>query len=201
MKKIIILLTLGLSYTFSANIVHIEDELTPQIQHTKKMHKKEKNLIHQKPMKRTFHTHQSFKKMKKHQKKRAHKRRASHHKYRENREDYRTTHQRRYDYDSHRNRGYRHTRNSWYLTYKYERASFYDRHGYYYGYFNRRGYLFEGDFYRYDRDYTYRDRLRGKGLFGHRFYRPIREHYEREDYTRESHRDQHFGRFDFFFRR
>ncbi len=78
---------------------------------------------------------------------------------------------------NHKNRGYRHTRNSWLLAYRHERASFYDRHGYYYGYFNHRGYMFEGDFYRYDRYYTYRDRVRGKGLFEHRYYRPIVDRY------------------------
>ena len=72
----------------------------------------------------------------------------------------------------HAQRGYRHTRRNWYLTYLYERASFYDRHGYRYGYFSRRGFMFEGEFYRYDRYYTYRDRLRGRGLFEHRYYRP-----------------------------
>lgn len=70
-------------------------------------------------------------------------------------------------------KGYRHTQNSWYLTYKYEGAHFYDRHGYYYGDFNHEGYFFEGEFYRYDRDYTYRDRVRGKELFSRRFYRPL----------------------------
>jgi len=58
------------------------------------------------------------------------------------------------------------------LSYLYERASFYDRYGYQYGYFSRRGFMFEGEFYRYDRSYTYRDRLRGRGLFDHRYYRP-----------------------------
>ncbi len=72
----------------------------------------------------------------------------------------------------HTQRGYRHTRRNWYLTYLYERASFYDRHGYKYGYFSRRGFMFEGEFYRYDRQYTYRDRLRGRGLFERRYYRP-----------------------------
>ena len=71
---------------------------------------------------------------------------------------------------------YRHYRRQWYLTYLYERASFYDRHGYFYGYFNQRGFMFEGVFYRYDRAYTYQDRLHGKDLFAHRFYRPIRRY-------------------------
>ncbi len=87
-----------------------------------------------------------------------------------------------YDYTerwqpTHRQRGYRHTRRNWYLTYLYERASFYDRHGYKYGYFSRRGFMFEGEFYRYDRYYTYRDRLRGRGLFERRYYRPAYSQY------------------------
>jgi hypothetical protein len=96
----------------------------------------------------------------------------------------------------HKARGHRYTRNSWYLAYKYERASFYDRHGYHYGYFNRRGYMFEGEFYRYDRYYTYRDRLRGKGLFEHRFYRPIMDNYYASNDIYGN-----FGGFEFFFRR
>ena len=72
----------------------------------------------------------------------------------------------------HTQRGHRYTRRNWYLSYLYERASFYDRHGYKYGYFSRRGFMFEGEFYRYDRQYTYRDRLRGRGLFERRYYRP-----------------------------
>ena len=73
----------------------------------------------------------------------------------------------------HTQRAYRHYQRNWYLTYLYERAFFYDRYGYKYGYFNRRGFMFEGEFYRYDRQYTYRDRLRGRGLFEHRYYRPV----------------------------
>lgn len=60
----------------------------------------------------------------------------------------------------------------WILAYRYDRAAFFDRNGFYYGYFNRYGYYFEGIFYRYDRFYSYRDRLRGKGLFDRYFYRP-----------------------------
>jgi len=81
----------------------------------------------------------------------------------------------------HRQHAYRHYRRQWYLTYLYERASFYDRHGYFYGYFNQRGFMFEGVFYRYDRAYTYQDRLHGKDLFAHRFYRPI-QRYVYDDY-------------------
>jgi hypothetical protein len=72
-----------------------------------------------------------------------------------------------------RQHAYRHYRRQWYLTYLYERSEFDDRHGYHYGYFDRRGFVFDGQFYRYDRSYNYQDRLHGKGLFEHRFYRPI----------------------------
>lgn len=78
-----------------------------------------------------------------------------------------------------RQHGYRHYRRQWYLTYLYERAEFNDRHGYHYGYFDRYGFEFDGAFYRYDESYTYQDRLHGKGLFEHRFYRPIRRRVHR----------------------
>ena len=71
-------------------------------------------------------------------------------------------------------RGYRHPKKSWFYAYRYTKADFVDRYGFYYGYFDRRGYMFEGEFYRYDRDYRYQDRLRGRGLFDrHYFYRPL----------------------------
>ncbi len=157
----------------------------------KKVQKQERQLKNKRAMKRDFKTHNEFKKMKHyHTKKIDHKtdnrrmgkdsknikavKRSSHHSnYSNDRHSYRDYKRKK----NHRNRAYRHTKNSWHLAYRYERASFYDRHGYYYGYFNRRGYMFEGDFYRYDRYYTYRDRVRGKGLFEHRYYRPIVDRY------------------------
>lgn len=71
-----------------------------------------------------------------------------------------------------RQRGYRYSKRGWELAYRYDRATFFDRHGYYYGFFNRYGYYFEGVFYHYDRGYTYGDRVRGRGLFEHRYYMP-----------------------------
>ncbi|BAF72196.1 hypothetical protein [Sulfurovum sp. NBC37-1] len=68
--------------------------------------------------------------------------------------------------------GHRHFKRGWVLAYRYDRAAFYDQNGFYYGYFNRYGYYFEGVFYRYDRFYGYHDRLKGKGLFDRYFYRP-----------------------------
>lgn len=138
-----------------------------QKRHMKKMDKK---LAHRKAIKRSFNTHAEFKNIKT-------LKRSSHYSGYNDEHYYDKNNQREYRNDHHRAHGYRQPHNSWYLTYRYERASFYDRHGYYYGYFNRHGYLFEGDFYRYDRYYTYRDRVRGKGLFDHRYYRPAMDNY------------------------
>ena len=81
------------------------------------------------------------------------------------------------DYRPIRQRGHRYTKRGWVLAYKYDRASFYDNQGYFYGYFNRYGYYFEDIFYRYDRYYTYRDRVRGRGLFDQRYYMPQNAQY------------------------
>jgi len=70
---------------------------------------------------------------------------------------------------------YNHCRSRWLHRYRERRANFIDMHGYYYGYFNRLGYEFQGIFYAYDRFYTYRDRVRGRGLFEHRYYKPIED--------------------------
>jgi hypothetical protein len=89
----------------------------------------------------------------------------------------------RFDYDepTYRYRHYgtphRDFRRGWVLAYKYDRAEFYDRDGFHYGYFNRYGYMFEGEFYRYDRYYRYRDRIRGRGLFDRYYYRPAKWRY------------------------
>ncbi len=77
----------------------------------------------------------------------------------------------------HKQHGYRYYRRQWYLTYLYERAAFYDSYGFFYGYFDRYGFMFDGRFYRYDYNYTYQDRLHGKGLFEHKYYRPYRSHH------------------------
>ncbi|WP_295420900.1 hypothetical protein [Sulfurovum sp.] len=239
MKKTILLLSLGLTTILSANAFdtkHMEAQHPQAKKHLQKkmeykhlkavhqqhMKKMDKKFAHKKALKRSFRTHEEFKRMKGHHAKKIDQR---HHRKLANRlhenrhdrnvnllnrssrytdryrgyydDDYGRDDYRKYNrYPTHRARGYRHTRNSWYLAYRYERASFYDRHGYYYGYFNHRGYMFEGEFYRYDRYYTYRDRVRGKGLFEHRFYRPVMEYYYAgNDYY------GHFGGFEFFFRR
>ena len=76
------------------------------------------------------------------------------------------------NYPQLRQRGYNRSNRGWVLAYRYDRAAFYDNEGFYYGYFNRHGYYFEDVFYRYDRYYGYKDRVRGRGLFDHRYYMP-----------------------------
>ncbi|PTB83782.1 hypothetical protein C9926_01130 [Sulfurovum lithotrophicum] len=96
------------------------------------------------------------------------------------------------DYRPIRQRGHRHSKKGWILAYKYDRASFYDNQGYFYGYFNRYGYYFEDVFYRYDRYYTYRDRVRGRGLFDSKYYMPANASYYGFCETR--HNDRNYER-------
>jgi len=91
-----------------------------------------------------------------------------------------------------RQRGYSRTKRGWVLAYQYDRASFYDNEGFFYGYFNRYGYYFEDVFYRYDRFYTYRDRVRGRGLFDHRYYMPANASYY--GFCTSNHRDSGYNR-------
>ncbi len=205
MTKAILCIALGLTTLFSENTlsstmteknvkIHSDTKFVQKKYRTDKKHFKnmDRQLSKKRAMKRKFKTHDEFKKMKHHRankrltkhsiENRSHKRSQRHSNYKQDRytegRRYYRDNDRRYSRDHHsKTHGHRHTRNSWYLTYRYERTSFYDRYGYYYGYFNRHGYLFEGDFYRYDRYYTYRDRVRGKGLFDYRYYRPVMDYY------------------------
>lgn len=83
--------------------------------------------------------------------------------------------------------GYRNFKRGWFLAYKYDKAPFYDQFGYYYGYFNRHGYYFEGIFYRYDHYYGYSDRVRGRGLFDNNYYMPA--NYRYYGFERPRHRE------------
>lgn len=106
---------------------------------------------------RTFRTHKEFNRVRPHL-----------------RANYYNTYERR-DYRRHyniRQSGLLYFINSWYFIYQDRHAPFYDKYGYFYGFFNQYGYYFEGIFYSYDRYYTYEDRLRGKGLFDNRYYEP-----------------------------
>jgi hypothetical protein len=109
---------------------------------------------------RTFRTHEEFNRARPHL-----------------RAKYYNTYERR-DYRRHQNlrqTGLVYFINSWYFIYQDRHAPFYDQYGYFYGFFNQFGYYFEGIFYAYDRNYTYEDRLRGKGLFDDRYYEPYLE--------------------------
>jgi len=153
--------------------------------------KLDRSMTIHKAQKRTFKNKEEFKR---HQKKIVHhkKTHAPHPKVQKHAKHYRDErypHHRYiedYDYDyygmpthryRHYGRAYRHFKRGWILAYKYDRAEFYDRDGFHYGYFNRYGYMFEGEFYRYDRYYRYRDRVRGRGLFDRYYYRPTRWKY------------------------
>jgi len=129
---------------------------------------------------KTFHTVKEFK----HHKNMVHKRLFERNSTYKTRSRY-VNHHSRYDRNRLKpQRGYRHPKRDWFYAYRYTKADFVDRYGFYYGYFDRRGYMFEGEFYRYDRDYRYQDRLRGKGLFDrHYFYRPLPRIY-RDDFYR-----------------
>ena len=177
MKKFVILITLLL---FTAPIYAAEtNKNTPTPLSQKEIEKMDKRLGTQKAKQRRFHNQQEYAKHQKRvqkQKNRYHSPSQQHHSLRD------------YRYDTHifgsypfpvpfTQHGYRYSKRGWQLAYRYDRADFFDRYGYHYGYFNRYGYYFEGIFYRYDRWYTYRDRVKGKGLFGNRYYMPAAAEY------------------------
>ncbi len=182
MNKLLLtfLLTLGLTLGTQAS-----DKNTQQLPEAT-IKKMDRQMTKHKAHTRNFKTHKEFKRMQ--QRKVAHpsaKRTASksmHYNTRDyqNGRNYGYTESRRGYYDDYRpirQRGYSHTKRGWILAYQYDRASFYDNEGFFYGYFNRYGYYFEDVFYRYDRFYTYRDRVRGRGLFNHRYYMPANASY------------------------
>lgn len=82
-----------------------------------------------------------------------------------------------WNYPRTRQHGYSSFKRGWYLAYRYDRASFNDRYGYHYGYFNRHGFYFDGVFYAYDRHYRYKDRMRGRGTFDNKYYMPTNRSY------------------------
>jgi hypothetical protein len=161
MKRLITLLTLGtLLCTLPLLAVQgttSQKPLTPQ-----KIQRMDKRLTQYQAVKRDFKNRKEFQYRQKH-----------HSRYKN-----RFTHKELFGYVrphypvKDRQKGYRYSKRGWELAYRYDRADFFDRYGYHYGYFNRYGYYFEGVFYRYDRFYRYIDRVRGKELFGRRFYMP-----------------------------
>lgn len=180
MSKLLLVFTLLLglnifAYASADNRAHIKPISEAKL---KKMDHK---FTKHKAVKRNFKTHKEFLKRQRRISKRHVRRVSSKHMHR---------YSRHYDngynynwsgyreaYRPVRQRGYSHSNRGWYLAYKYDRAPFYDDQGYFYGYFNRYGYYFEDVFYRYDRYYTYRDRVKGRGLFDHRYYMPANANY------------------------
>jgi hypothetical protein len=177
MYKILLTMFVTLSFTTTAfaSTQNENKHLNPISQ--TKIQKMDHTLTRHKAVKRNFKTPKEFH----HKKKRQMMQQTSKHlsqnnvRYR-NGQHYESYTQRAY-YSHARQRGYAYTKRGWVLAYKYDRASFYDNQGYFYGYFNRYGYYFEDVFYRYDRYYTFKDRVKGRGLFDHRYYMPANADY------------------------
>ena len=181
MKKILltILITFGMT---SISYASAQKDIKPISE--KQIKRMDHKLTKHKAMKRNFKTQKEFKRTQ--QRRTTQNKRVTHSKMKR-----RTSKNMRYDtrqpydngynynrngyYDDYRpirQRGYSYSNRGWILAYQYDRASFYDNEGFFYGYFNRYGYYFEDVFYSYDRYYTYRDRIRGRGLFDRHYYMP-----------------------------
>ena len=57
-----------------------------------------------------------------------------------------------------------------YRSFNYERDGYYNDDGYFYGYYDNRGYFYDNVFYAYDNQYTYYDRRNHLGYFRHSFH-------------------------------
>jgi len=198
---ITLIITLGLSTAYASS--HKENNIKP-ISETK-IKRMDHKLTKHKAMKRNFKTQKEFKRTQ--QRRTIQQKRVTHSKmkrttskdmrydtrqpydngYNYNRSDYRD------NYRPTRQRGYTYSNRGWILAYKYDRASFNDNEGFFYGYFNRYGYYFEDVFYSYDRYYTYRDRVRGRGLFDHNYYMPANASYYGFCETRHNNRNYERG--------
>jgi len=180
MKKIFLVLILIIGFinpTFAQN--DTRNTIKPMAEHAIK--KMDRKLTKHKALKRNFSTKQEFKRNKQRRMMRNNKHITSksmrnHTNRYNNGYDYTPTGYRD-DYRPIRQRGYGLAKQGWILAYRYDRASFYDNEGFFYGYFNRYGYYFEDVFYSYDRYYTYRDRVRGRGLFNRSYYMPANANY------------------------
>lgn len=180
MKKILLLLLLTLGFTLSS-------QASTQNQNAKAMpeasiKKMDRQMKKHKAVKRNFRTQKEFKRTQK----RVPTHKNSQNKTTKNMSFGANRHNNGYGYDRERyhddyrpirQRGHTRSKRGWFLAYRYDRASFYDNEGFYYGFFNRHGYYFEDIFYRYDRRYTFRDRVRGRGLFDRRYYMPVNSQY------------------------
>ena len=177
MKQILLTLVISFGLTIGINAQGFDARDTTQNMSSKKIKKMDRKHTQHKAKKRHFKTQKDFQYRSRHKNASNFKNYTNYtHGYNYNRE----TNSYRYNDNAnrqHRQRGFSQWKRGWTLAYRYDRASFYDNQGYYYGYFNRDGYYFEEVFYRYDRYYTYKDRIRGRGLFDHRYYMPVNSRY------------------------
>lgn len=172
MKQLLLTALISIGLTLSVNAKSYDHKDSTQNMSAKKIKKMDRKHSKHKAKKRHFKTQKEYL----HRSTHNIAKNAEHHANYKRGYNY---HRDRYSVNAnkYRQRGLRQWKRGWTLAYRYDRASFYDNKGYYYGYFNRHGYYFEDAFYRYDRYYTYQDRLRGKGLFGHRYYMPENSRY------------------------
>jgi len=174
MKQLLFTTLISIGLTLGANAKAYEHRDNMQDISSKQIKKMDRKHSKHKAKKRHFKTQKEFLHRSKHNKNRYVDKHAKYrHGYNYKRERYRANH----NYNKNRQRGFSQGKRGWTLAYRYDRASFYDNKGYYYGFFNHHGYYFEDVFYRYDRYYTYQDRVRGKSLFGHRYYMPVNSSY------------------------
>jgi len=68
-----------------------------------------------------------------------------------------------------------------YRDFDYDRYGYYNDDGFYFGFFDRRGYFFNNIYFEYNSRYTYIDRLYMRGYFS-----PHRHHYRRYRYYRDN---------------
>ena len=174
MKQILLTLLISFGLTIGANAQRYDARDTTQNMSSKKIKKMDRKHTRHKAKKRHFKTQKDFQHRSRHNNSRNFK---SYTSYTNGHNYNRETDRYRHDYRKNRQRGFTQWKRGWTLAYRYDRASFYDNQGYYYGYFNHEGYYFEEVFYRYDRHYTYKDRIRGRGLFDHRYYMPENSRY------------------------
>ena len=181
MKQILLALLISLGLTLSLNAQRHDERDAMQNMSSKKIKRMDRRHTKQNAKKRHFRTKKEFQHRSKHN---TFKGYDKHAKYMHGYNHHRETDRYRHNHKRNRQRGFSQWKRGWTLAYRYDRASFYDDQGYYYGYFNHHGYYFEDVFYRYDRYYTYQDRVRGRELFDHRYYMPANSRYYGFNLTR-----------------
>jgi len=168
-----LIITAGLSIgLYAAPHTQMDDRRNTKPMSAKKIQKMDHRFTKHKAVKRNFRTKKDFQRRAQRTVSRKHNKNYNrqYDQY-DNGQAYRTNNHYN-NYRHIRQRSYNYSNRGWILAYRYDRATFYDNEGFYYGFFNRHGYYFEDIFYRYDRYYSYNDRIRGRGLFDHRYYMP-----------------------------